>query len=327
MDESNPVPPSREDYTVTTTDQATGQQQLYFLKPPKSSSSESSSSRKVYQMGKKTLEDVIGVTTGGPQGRRKDEVGHTEDIYNLFATFIRSMLIYQPDLRASANDSLSHPYLLAMIDFPAVQGSQTSASSGSGSGSTASSLKTEEQQKQQTTETGGGNTQDVKPTTSSATTGGTVLPRRRARSAPRLTTSTDEFLSHPSSQAQSKVQAGMVDVTGHSTKKLTPSESSPTKASLGVVSVGEKEKEKDLDAWLMSSKQGVGVVGVGPKLSESEREGVTETTTTTSPSTEQQQMPEREDAGPMETSEVDDEGSFVRSQDLSSSSTTTSSQF
>ena len=40
----------------------------------------------------RNLEDIIGVYTGGPQGRRKDESGHGVDVYLQFADLIRYVI-------------------------------------------------------------------------------------------------------------------------------------------------------------------------------------------------------------------------------------------
>lgn len=127
MDESNPPirDPSR--YTVTITDPVTNLPVVLVLKPPKDS--DSNGSRKA--LIPKTLEDVIGVFTGGPNGRRKDDGGHSEEIYKLFAGFVRSMLRYDPTQRSSAAQALLHPYVSANIDFPVAQGYQSSNTSNS----------------------------------------------------------------------------------------------------------------------------------------------------------------------------------------------------
>ncbi len=46
-------------------------------------------SRKKDTFRKRTLEEIIGVETGGPQGRRKDDPGHTPQMYASFTEFIR----------------------------------------------------------------------------------------------------------------------------------------------------------------------------------------------------------------------------------------------
>ncbi|KAG5509048.1 hypothetical protein JKF63_06056 [Porcisia hertigi] len=61
-----------------------------------------------------TLESVIGVTTGGPCGRRLDASGHSEEAYREFHDFIARFLRYQPGERMSCRDALHHPFLLPL---------------------------------------------------------------------------------------------------------------------------------------------------------------------------------------------------------------------
>lgn len=74
--------------------------------------------RKKDTFKKRTLEEIIGVETGGPQGRRLNDPGHTPQMYAMFADFIRAMLIYQPSQRTTAAESLKHPYLYAFDTQP-----------------------------------------------------------------------------------------------------------------------------------------------------------------------------------------------------------------
>jgi hypothetical protein len=60
-----------------------------YLKPHKSETDSSSSSRRKEAYKRRSLGDIIGVETGGPQGRRKDDPGHTPQMYELFVDFIR----------------------------------------------------------------------------------------------------------------------------------------------------------------------------------------------------------------------------------------------
>ncbi|GET87199.1 serine/threonine-protein kinase, putative [Leishmania tarentolae] len=59
----------------------------------------------------RTLESVIGVTTGGPRGRRLNTPGHDEKMYREFHDFISGFLRYQPEERMSCRDALQHPFL------------------------------------------------------------------------------------------------------------------------------------------------------------------------------------------------------------------------
>lgn len=57
------------------------------------------------------LSDVIGVYTGGPNGRRAGDKDHEEERYLEFLDFVSKMLIYNPSERASPSEMLSHRYL------------------------------------------------------------------------------------------------------------------------------------------------------------------------------------------------------------------------
>lgn len=170
MDEANQIPPGREEFTVTITDTITNLPVVLVLKSPKDAES---ASRKA--MSGKTLDDVIGVTIGGPSGRRKTDSGHSEDIYRLFSGFIHSMLEFNPEKRVSARDALSHEYLLVDIDFPP------------GSSAAALAKKAEAESSGVVADT----VEDVK--TSGLQIGEpTKAVRQRSSSAPRLS-STSEF--------------------------------------------------------------------------------------------------------------------------------------
>jgi len=69
----------------------------------------------------RTLADIIGVHTGGPHGRRRDEPGHTTDKYQEFLDFIERLLQYDPAVRLSASDALRHIYVYSG-DNAAAQG-------------------------------------------------------------------------------------------------------------------------------------------------------------------------------------------------------------
>lgn len=64
----------------------------------------------------KSLDDIIGVHTGGPRGARKGQPGHDEESYASFSDFIRGLLIYDPTERLSCTDALSHPFLMPLIN-------------------------------------------------------------------------------------------------------------------------------------------------------------------------------------------------------------------
>lgn len=65
----------------------------------------------------RTLEEILGVYTGGPAGRRSDEpVEHSPEKYLEFLDFVKMMLVYSPSERASAADIMNHPYLILPED-------------------------------------------------------------------------------------------------------------------------------------------------------------------------------------------------------------------
>uniref|UniRef100_A0AC34G3F6 Protein kinase domain-containing protein n=1 Tax=Panagrolaimus sp. ES5 TaxID=591445 RepID=A0AC34G3F6_9BILA len=51
--------------------------------------------------GSRSINDIIGVNTGGPQGRRIGESGHGADDYSVFVDLIVKMLNYDPNTRIS----------------------------------------------------------------------------------------------------------------------------------------------------------------------------------------------------------------------------------
>jgi len=59
----------------------------------------------------RSLEEVIGVYTGGPGGRHYGEPDHSPQKYLEFLDFIKSILVLSPNQRASAAQILYHPYV------------------------------------------------------------------------------------------------------------------------------------------------------------------------------------------------------------------------
>jgi len=47
----------------------------------------------------RTLESILGVYSGGPAGRRRDEQGHSVEKYTEFLDYIQTLLRYDPDTR------------------------------------------------------------------------------------------------------------------------------------------------------------------------------------------------------------------------------------
>ena len=72
------------------------------------------------------LRDVLGVHTGGPNGRRRaDTVGHSEQMYVQFLDLVERMLDYDPATRIKPMQALNHPFLREDDGTPA--GSRTAA--------------------------------------------------------------------------------------------------------------------------------------------------------------------------------------------------------
>ena len=241
MDEANPVPADRNNYTITITDSVTKQPVMLVLKSPKGESNTRKS------MIGKSLEDIIGVHSGGPHGRRKDDLGHTVENYQRFADFIHAMLEYQPDKRVSASDALSHDYVLDSIDFPVV------------GGTTSNTASSKEEKVKQENEMSKDNDKDkVAASTRSCVIPPALCPRRSS-SAPRLSSNVSLLTS-----------------------------TSTTATSTNQVDSGKQDMECGDDSVQVTASLGA------------------ETVTATSKGDQALVLDINE--GPMETSEVDDEG-------------------
>jgi dual specificity tyrosine-phosphorylation-regulated kinase 1 len=66
---------------------------------------------KKYYKSAESLRDIIGVSTGGPSGRRVGEPGHSVNEYEIFLDFISQCLSWDQTERYSADDLLSHPFI------------------------------------------------------------------------------------------------------------------------------------------------------------------------------------------------------------------------
>lgn len=75
------------------------------------------------------LEDIIGVYTFGPGGRRQGEQNHNEARYLEFLDFVRRLLVYNPDYRAAPADMANHPYLCFLEESEPVKPSTTNTTS------------------------------------------------------------------------------------------------------------------------------------------------------------------------------------------------------
>jgi serine/threonine protein kinase len=86
------------------------------------------------------LRDVLGVDTGGPQGRRRQErSGHTTQHYLQFLDLVQRMLAYDPKVRIKPMEALNHPFLRQDIEEAAALALQAQTAQammgGGGSGS------------------------------------------------------------------------------------------------------------------------------------------------------------------------------------------------
>lgn len=60
--------------------------------------------------GTRRLEDILGVSKGGPGERRRGEAGHSESDYQKFLDLLLRMLNYDPNVRCAPFDALRHPF-------------------------------------------------------------------------------------------------------------------------------------------------------------------------------------------------------------------------
>ncbi|VDO18568.1 unnamed protein product [Heligmosomoides polygyrus] len=61
--------------------------------------------------GHRKLHDILGVTSGGPNGRRAGESGHSVEEYSKFKDLVKRMLTYDPKARISPYYAVRHPFL------------------------------------------------------------------------------------------------------------------------------------------------------------------------------------------------------------------------
>ncbi|ESL11732.1 serine/threonine protein kinase [Trypanosoma rangeli SC58] len=66
---------------------------------------------KEQQLPRRSLENVLGITTGGPRGLRKGTPGHSEESYRQFHDFLSGLLKYRSAERMSCYDALRHPFI------------------------------------------------------------------------------------------------------------------------------------------------------------------------------------------------------------------------
>lgn len=58
-----------------------------------------------------SLEAILGVTTGGPRGCRREQDGHDEASYRVFLDFITRLLAYEPEERMTCLEATQHVFL------------------------------------------------------------------------------------------------------------------------------------------------------------------------------------------------------------------------
>ena len=80
--------------------------------------------------GTKNLHDILGCETGGPQGRRKNEVGHTLQDYLKFKDLVLRMLDYDPKTRITPFQALQHTFFKRTTDESTNTANASAASQG-----------------------------------------------------------------------------------------------------------------------------------------------------------------------------------------------------
>lgn len=73
--------------------------------------------------GSRSLRSVVGADSGGPQGRRLNEPGHTPEDYDRFLDLVQRMLIYEPRHRIRPEEALAHRFFLRKDEAPSVSSS------------------------------------------------------------------------------------------------------------------------------------------------------------------------------------------------------------
>ena len=62
----------------------------------------------------RSLANVIGVTSGGPGGRRKGQTGHDQVAYETFFDFVSKLIVYDPAKRMSVAQAIQHPFIASL---------------------------------------------------------------------------------------------------------------------------------------------------------------------------------------------------------------------
>jgi len=104
----------------------------YVIKKP------SKDSKKYKPPGTRTLDDVLGVETGGPGGRRAGEPGHSVADYVIFKDLILRMLDYNPVTRIAPEACLNHVFFKRHMERSTPQESSSPQVDSTSSGATLS---------------------------------------------------------------------------------------------------------------------------------------------------------------------------------------------
>jgi dual specificity tyrosine-phosphorylation-regulated kinase 1 len=76
----------------------------------------------------RSLHDIIGVNTHGPEGRRINQEGHSRTDYLQFYDLVVRILQFDPNLRSLPVDALKHPFFPQIHSSPTNEGPRMSAS-------------------------------------------------------------------------------------------------------------------------------------------------------------------------------------------------------
>ena len=61
----------------------------------------------------------MGASSGGPEGRRRNEAEHTPDDYQRFLDLLQRMLVYDPSQRIAPKEALTHRFFAKMMEVSA----------------------------------------------------------------------------------------------------------------------------------------------------------------------------------------------------------------
>ena len=101
--------------------------------------------------GTKQLHNILGCETGGPQGRRKNEDGHTLEDYLKFKDLVLRMLDYDPKTRITPFQALQHTFFKRTTSEGTNTANATSSSQGASQFSTSGRIVTSSSSSHSTT--------------------------------------------------------------------------------------------------------------------------------------------------------------------------------